>query len=391
MQSLFVMNKLIPSFLLASLIGANWAYGQNIDTLKGLVSQNKAYVLHLGLDPSRIDEVLKQQMTLDLKTLSQSAEKKGGSAAILDGQNLRLAYLGKGLDSEPAIQAETSKSLREKGLERAAILYPDIYQSVLTQLKEDHESSPAMAALAARALMSAPLYITQFSLQDKGQSALEDSQRLISVYERGYGTFIMQKDFESLPKRHQMGVILHEALRSLQIEEKVGLSLMSLQKFVAQVLGSSSGSLDRVEYLQGPPLSAHLESSQFIFKTKSYVDKMCEIYGPSTKLFCDLESAPIMTTLSELVYDELTEWKKNFRQDSKSEKDHFEGITLVSDLNTHESVQRIDSNMDGDLYVFDKDYPQYSFVSVLLEEYNRGSSSEAKELDKVIKEIKAGK
>jgi hypothetical protein len=133
-----------------------------------------------------------------------------------------------------------------------------LYQKALLQVRKWKSNSPIAVTLFEKSLENLPLYIfkgeTKFS--PTGYFLPSDSLvnpaelKLSALYIKNFGVFISQKRFEDSSESNQIGLLVHETLRHMQIS--TGLLLLSnedLQKLTAQLMAEprpADESLDKV-------------------------------------------------------------------------------------------------------------------------------------------------
>lgn len=335
------MNRLIAALalILSPFLCPFWAHGQAVDgvwkrDLQILSNPAKMASLQkiVGDRQMRLNETSRSQ---DLNTFSNSVEKKinglnkksggvdsggGGNLILFKNGDLKLLDFVANSFTPPSallprMVIPKSPSLEAWGIDRLDLDKAGFSSAMKAKVAAWEKSSPFVAGILMRAIGTLPVYVVdyEFLVQDQNyflptQARSSDIQGVATaaLYVTDYGLLVSKKYFERLDYENQLGLLLHESLRHVQLTFAYANSSRSLQNLtVALMRGPQSGvveSLDSPEYLDGDLLKGLLRQMQIEVLAMSAIPKGCLIYQKVIKKTC-----PIHNLVSSQVFDAYNE------------------------------------------------------------------------------------
>lgn len=322
------MNRLIiaVALILSPLLCPFWAHAQAVDGVwkKDLqILSNPAKMASLqkiiGGHQIKLSETSRpHDLDIFAKNLEKrinSFNKKSGGVDSGGGGNLILFKNGdlKLLDfvansftppwaKLPRMVIPQTLSLEAWGVDRLDLDKAGFASAMKAKIVAWEKSSPFVAGILKRAIGTLPVYVVDYEIlvQDQNyflpsQARSLDIQGVVTaaLYVTDYGLLVSKKYFERLDYENQLGLLLHESLRHVQLTFGYGNSSRSLQNLtVALMRGPQPGlgeSLDSPEYLDGDLLQSLLRQTQMEVLAVSVIPKGCLIYQKVLKKFCPIE------------------------------------------------------------------------------------------------------
>lgn len=224
----------------------------------------------------------------NLNQLLRSGGVDTGGGSFYRGGLLDLALFNKEafLDNTPGLALPSSQVLGIVKVDKLKNLNSTILSQTMAQVKKWIPNSPEVAGGIAEALKRLPIYVVdgRIGLPVEGAAlpvgfAEKAELRMMAYYLKGFGVFISKPDFEGLSFTNQKALLIHEALRRLQINTKFqGMSDLTLQKLTAKIMKDpvANESLDTSEFMAGAVLNLRAIKDQTLLKVVSEAEKACQ-------------------------------------------------------------------------------------------------------------------
>jgi hypothetical protein len=324
------MNRLIIALalILAPFLCPFWAHAQAVDgewkkDLQILSNPAKMASLQkiIGGRQIKLNESSRPQdldvfaKNLESRINSLNRNKKSGGVDSGGGGNLILFKNGdlKLLDfvansftppsaQLPRMVIPQTPSLEAWGIDRLDLDKAGFSSAMKAKVAVWEKSSPFVAGILKRAIGTLPVYVVDYEIlvQDQNyflpsKARSLDIQGVVTaaLYVTDYGLLVSKKYFERLDYENQLGLLLHESLRHVQLTFAYANSSRSLQNLtVALMRGPQPGlgeSLDSPEYLDGDLLQSLLRKMQIEVLAVSAIPKGCLIYQKVLKKICPIE------------------------------------------------------------------------------------------------------
>ena len=198
--------------------------------------------------------------------------RQDGSPQLLDFFVHKSVQSRSGLESIQPIKIKSTSALNEWGIDRLDRLDREstIYHAALDKLILKAETtSPFMSSLIRNAIFNLPIYVVDYDLGLKDKHYYlpkaqknNDIREVVTgaVYFKNFGVFVSKKIFDKLNFEDQVGLLLHESLRHLQITHEYNFTDQELQTITTAIIQSYSKSpnLDSPQVLKGNLRRAYL-------------------------------------------------------------------------------------------------------------------------------------
>lgn len=217
-----------------------------------------------------------QLNSLHNKSLQGGVDSGGGNLVLLKSGKLRLLdfYIHSenssqsNLNSLPAIPIKETKALRSWGIDALharSTIYTETIHELLRQLET---TSPFAASLISSAIFHMPIYVVNYelALQDNhfylpNGKLNKDAEKIVTgaIYFKNFGVFVSKKHFDLLSFEDQVGLLIHESLRHLQITHDFHFSDQDLQELTRAIVqsGDTPPTLDSAQFLNGKIRNAY--------------------------------------------------------------------------------------------------------------------------------------
>ena len=178
----------------------------------------------------------------------------GGSGITINGKTELLdVYIFKKTHtnyqsppSQKGITLPTTRALSELHLEKLTNEKLVVVQLALKKLEIWGNSAPFFIISLRNALTNAPIFYTDYVYGGKDKNywippallnqILPDSIKTLSFYAKNIGILIAKSDFESLDLFNQVALLIHEAIRHLQLQYGFSITNEKLQMITANVV-----------------------------------------------------------------------------------------------------------------------------------------------------------
>lgn len=214
---------------------------------------------------NRISAVIGLALIASSSAFAGGVDTGGGNLVVANGKTglLDLFVEAPTLfeDQEAGVKIRQSRAMKAVGIDRIDTEALGIASSLSQRIDRLAASSPVLHSYLRKAVQNLPIYVANsriaplepsFSIPAEKRAQTE-SIRTAAVYIGGYGVFLSKKDFESLSRVNQEALVLHEALRHIQLTYRLGLTTENIQKITAKVMSGVRADeiLDTEEYLSG--------------------------------------------------------------------------------------------------------------------------------------------
>lgn len=244
------------------------------------------------------------------KQSSGGVDSGGGGNLVLykNGDLKLLDFVANPLDSNAAsrrpLHIPSTASLQAWGIDRLQLDDFAPKSFFMAKISAWESSSPFMAEILKQAISSIPIYIVDYEFKVNTQSYfLPSSARSPSIkgivtaaiYVRDYGVLVSKKYFEHLDFENQVGLILHETLRHIQLTYGYANSNRSLQQLTAALMRGPRRheSLDSAEYLDGKLLHSIVARAELEAFAISAIPEGCLAYEKALKKSCPIKNLNI--------------------------------------------------------------------------------------------------
>lgn len=227
-----------------------------------------------------------------------------------------------------------------------------IVQSALKKLELWGARPPSIIRALRDALTKAPIFYTNYRIGILDQNHwipddLKSSEFLLSMttiayYAKGWGILVSKSDFDALDHLNQVALLIHEALRHVQIHYKLRISNKTLQTLTAAIAleihalpPDVNAELNKI-YDSNPGRSSDQITDDFRKKR----DEACQLVKSLPSQFqSDFESVSQRTCLADLINSQISSQEKNRHvealvsaiNDSISTAINLKNVTPISD------------------------------------------------------------
>lgn len=345
-----------------------------------------------------------------LRAAKRGGIDTGGGTLVLTPSGLRLLDLvlyrgvptgGEPSDSMVVKALPATRAFNEVGFDRITNSNSAIVQKALEAVQRWVPNSRIMGPKILRAVRRVPIYFFDGRFGVTGQRyfvppniVLPESQlRLGALYVEKFGTLVSRADFLALPEAHQIALIVHEALRHMQISHEAGFSTETVQRLTAMILNKPAPeeTLDQVEFMKGPILAEFLSRAKVTIEVLSYSERMCSRYPKAGSHFCKISSVPMREIFKEdLLFSYVKRWDRNLNQQTdQALTDFYDGLNLSTHLTTLSVGDKLDE-ISEDVFALNRSTIGYSLIDFDLQEFNQTgdrSSSAYQRLRRLIDEL----
>lgn len=242
-------------------------------------------------------------------------------------------------DTRMSKPVEMTKALKAFGYDEAKLKNLEAHQELVKILKIKKASSPILVTKVLAAVERMAVFWTTYELdllQNQmhvtAESQINQAQLTsLAAYYKNFGTFVNLNKFNKLSLKNQMGLILHEGLRHIQISHQTLWDNSTIQFITAEIFSASNESLDRVEYLEGKLLDKYIAALENVYKKSERGERVAKSLG----------------TLCEAGLKIYCEWEQHFKSEGLS-PDQSEDLQDLA-YKTYAALDRIDAvNLPSD-------------------------------------------
>lgn len=219
----------------------------------------------------------------------------GGTWANLQGKKVLLDFYVSRPEvifesGSPGVELPQSRALEAISIDRLNKAEFEVVKKAHARLDLWEKSSPVVVDLIREALARAPLFYTTYRIgfldqhyfipDELATRDLLDSLKTMAVYSEGFGILVSKADFDSLDERNQIGLLIHESLRHVQISYGLDLSDRALQSITAAIVlhtPEMDETLDSEKYLDGELLRVVQEPAKKREELNAIKTKICAI------------------------------------------------------------------------------------------------------------------
>jgi hypothetical protein len=395
----------------------NLGFGQNFDTSDGRqsgayrptgalslktqylqtvrkIQQNDPYLRSLSVEKIESHLKGKKNNNLNLKNNLQGGVDSGSGTYFKSDQCLGLLdlYLYNQMAfcriNTSASPLPETKAYRKFGLDRLISNNIPLVQKTLNQLQKWASSSPIIAPQIAESLKQLPIYYTSYNIRADQQNYYLPANSNINLvdlqvgayYIKGFGVFIEKIKFDQVSEENQMALLIHEALRHIQISFASGISNEVVQKLTAKAMMTPDmgETLDTNEFMQGSNLAYVLQTQAMTLRAYRVLNSAC-VSGFTE--FCPLLNMPgpfgfhfakaIHQASEQYFHRKISD--KEWELVSKNQSALSQVLNLASDLNSQSMLGKSD-NMKDSAFQLGRAVKFYSLLDSSLNDYNTNNS-----------------
>ncbi len=245
---------------------------------------------------------LKQTLLIALSSMILTTTAWAGGAGISGGgTGYQSGLLDLAVYNRPAFHDQTpgsilpeTKAYNRFGVGRLNSQSVPVFQKTLAQVKKWISNSPLLAPEVLRALnfMSIYYFKGEFKVAPEGYfipagvDIVTSQLKILGIYVVAFGNFTSKPSFDRMTEKNQVGYLIHEAVRHLQIEGLLEISHETLQTITARLVSDptpNEPTLDTEANLNGGLL--------YRLKTETLIkDQIADLYHKACQNFmlaCD--------------------------------------------------------------------------------------------------------